>query len=230
MKIKHISQRLVYKEPPETEFFSKPQTYAGIQHHLTSPWSPLFFFPPQKCIMGEVVAVRMYVKEAWSAVPPATPTPLIVVGRIAGWQAQFNERTTKLKWWRVLLLLILYLFAVLPKNYKFPCLCFSNMTHLGSFGIVVVIWIKMRICWKKNLPSRSFFFFFAVYLNGCRANHGTLEKSMPRNATLKKKKKSALMGTYFLIWQGWLPGFNFTPMLGEHYSNYSPCCHSFQLL
>ena len=149
---------------------------------ITSPHpeSPLFFFPPTEMHNGRRGRGEDVREGGMISSPSGRPhpaPPFIVVRRIAGWQAQFNERNTKLKWWRVLLLPYSLSFRCVAKNDKFPCLCFSNMTHLGSFGIVVVIWIKMRICWEKKPPSpwvcwmfiAVFFFFFAVSLNGCSA-------------------------------------------------------------
>lgn len=67
-----------------------PHSCSYLKHmqELLLTW----FFSLQKCIMGDVVAVRTYVKEAW-----CSPHSAHYSGRIAGWQAQFNERNTKLK-------------------------------------------------------------------------------------------------------------------------------------
>lgn len=103
--------------------------------------SPFFSFhlPPsssfQKCVMGDVVAVRTYVKEAWWDSWPFFLDDWITTGSVQ-WAANEQQSCTYL----------LIFFIVLPTHIY--ALYYSNMIHLVIN--IVLIWIK-----TLKLPSCS---------------------------------------------------------------------------
>ena len=113
------------------------------------PNSPDLCFA-QKCVMGDVVAVRTYVKDAWWRSLASH------VGCTAGWRAQFNERNA-----------VFWFFPLYPHccQSQISVPLFSNMTLLVSFGIVVVIWIKMSGIKEKKQFVRMMPLDFVKYIN-----------------------------------------------------------------
>lgn len=82
---------------------------------------------------------------------------------------------------------------------------FSNMIHLVSFGIVVVIWIKMRIC------QNVFFFLLWVYWMSSGGSCFNWITTLKVFNQLENGEEccthSGLIGTYRNL-TGWFPDFN----------------------